>query len=306
LFDQFRVSNKGEVFLQTRYFKNEKALDKNTSMKKSNFFTTTRSLEYKKNYEHRLIKFENNNSRVIPILNKNKFYDVLDMEVTPEGDAIFVGFYSPLEEEAMPIGAAVLKVNAKTGAVQESVKEFGNAYEMPSDISNKNNGMVAGKDQYLKYRFVVSDIQINKNGGYTLIGERNVTQTKRTQQIIYTVNHLDDMAVVDVSASGTIHGVYKVEKSQQAEDIQIFNASYYYTEHNGNKYLAFANMGKGSFRESVLVTIAPDGSQKRDVMFSTKDSDVTLRPKDCRFYNGNLMMYGNKNNRYVRWMNRPL
>lgn len=304
LFDQFRVSNKGEVCLQSRYFKNEKAHDKNTSMKKTNMLSTTRSMEYKKNYEHRIVKFDNNNTKIIPIPNKDSFYDVLDIEIAPDGNLVLIGFYSPLAEETLPVGAVCLKVNAKTGGIQESKKEFGNDYEMPSDISIKNNGLVAGKDQYLKYRFILSDIHFNKNGGYTLIGERNVLQTKRMQNTFYTVNHLDDLAVVDVSTAGVVTSVYKVDKSQQAEDLELFNASYYYTEHNNNKYLAFANLGKGNFRESVLVTISPNGKQTREVMFTTKDSEVTIKPKDCELYKGKLLMYGNKNNRYVRWISR--
>lgn len=306
LFDQFRISNKGEVYLQTRFFANEKAHDKNVKMKKTNVLSTTRSMEYQKNYEHRIVKFENNSTKVISIPNNQRFYDALDLEIAPDGNLLLIGFYSPLEEELMPIGAASLKVNSKTGAIQESTKEFGNAFEMPSDITIKNNGLSAGKDQYLKYRFILSDIHLNKNGGYTLIGERNVTQTKRAQNVIYTVNHLDDLAIVDVNKAGAVTGVHKVEKSQQAESLQIFNASYFYTEHNNKKYLAFANMGKGSLKESILVTLTPDGKQSREVMFTTKDAEVTIRPKDCELHNGKLVMYANKNNRYARWVGKTL
>ncbi|MGC3945761.1 MAG: hypothetical protein QM762_14770 [Chryseolinea sp.] len=306
LFDRFCVSNKGDVFLQTRYFENENDRYGNTTLRKSQFISSARSMQYGKNYEYRVVKFENGTSKIFAIPNKNKFYDVLDMDIAPDGDLILIGFYSQLEDDSMPIGAATLKVNPKSGAMQESMKEFGNSYEMPSDIEDKNSTPVSNKEQYIRYRFIVSEIQFNSNGGYTLIGERNFTHTKRTQQVDYTVNHLDDLAVVDVAASGKINSVFKVEKSQQAEDAQLFNASYYYVENNNNKYIAFANMGKSSFRESVLVTIAPDGNQKREVMFSTKDADVTIKPKDCKFYNGNLLMYGSKNNRYVRWMSRHL
>jgi len=41
-------------------------------------------------------------------------------------------------------------------------------------------------------------------------------------------------------------------------------------------------------------------------MFNTKDAEVTIKPTDCKLYNGKLMMYGNKNNRYVRWINKVL
>lgn len=306
LFDQFRISNKAEVYLQTRYFPNEKAHDKNVSMKKTNFLSTTRSMEYQKNFEYRIVKFENKTTKIIPIHNKQRFYDALDMQVTSDGNLVLIGFYSPLEEDMMPVGAVALKVNTKTGAIQESTKEFGNAYEMPSNITIKNNGLAAGKDQYLKYRFLLSDIQFNKDGGYTLIGERNVTQTKRTQTSYYTVNHLDDLAVVDVSAAGAIAGVHRVEKSQQAEGLEIFNASYFYTEHNKNRYIAFANLGKFSTEESVLVTLAPDGKQTREVMFTTKDAEIRLRPKECHLHNGKIVMYGNKNNRYCRWISKTL
>jgi hypothetical protein len=306
LFDQFRVSNKGEVYLMARYFKNEKSQEKNTSMKKSNFFSSTRSMEYKKDYEHRVVKFENEGTKIMSIPNTERFHDVLDMEVAPDGNLVLIGFYSPMQDEVMPVGAVCLKMNSKTGVVQASTKEFGNAYEMPSDITIKNNGLAAGKDQYLKYRFIVSDIQVNKNGGYTLIGERNVMQTKRSGQVFYVVNHLDDLAVVDVSSTGAVKDVYKVEKSQQVESLEIFNGSYFYTEHNNNRYLAFANLGKGRAHESVLVTIDASGKIARKVMFSTEDAEVTIKPKDCRLHKGKLMMYGNKNNRYVRWLSMGL
>lgn len=306
LFDQFRISNKGEVYLQSRYFENAKAHTRNVSMKKAHALSSTRSMEYQKNYEYRIVKFEKNNTTIIPVPNKDRFYDALDLEISADGNLVLIGFYSPLGEEAMPTGAVCLRLNTKTGGIQESMKEFGSTFMMPSDITIKNNGLTAGPDQYLKYRFVLSDIHFNKNGGYTLVGERNVTQTKRAQNTFYTVNHLDDLAIVDVSAAGVVTGVHKVAKSQQAESLQIFNASYYFAEHNNKRYFAFANMGKGSLRESVLVTLAPDGKQNREVMFSTKDAEVTIRPKDCRLHNGKLVMYGNKNNRYVRWIGKTL
>lgn len=96
LFDQFRISNNGEVYLQTRYFKNEKAHDKNVSMKKTNFLSTTRSMEYKKNYEHRIVKFESNSTKITSIPNKDKFFDVFDMQIAADGNLIFIGFYSSL------------------------------------------------------------------------------------------------------------------------------------------------------------------------------------------------------------------
>src|SRR5688500_10916310 len=114
LFDQFRISNKGEVYLQTRYFANEKAHDKNVKMKKTNALSTTRSMEYQKNYEYRIVKFENNNTRIISIPNKERFYDALDAQITADGNIVLIGFYSPLEEELMPVGAVCLRVNGKT------------------------------------------------------------------------------------------------------------------------------------------------------------------------------------------------
>jgi hypothetical protein len=206
----------------------------------------------------------------------------------------------------MSNGAACLKLNAKTGTLHETgIKEFGNMYEMPSDISIKNNGLAAGEDQYLDYRFVLSDIHFNANGGYTLVGERTVTQRKRNGNYFYTVYHTDDLAVVEVTASGAVKDVYRVEKSQQTSDIETFYSSYFYAEHNNNKYFAFANIGKGSLTESVLVKITPDGKQTREVIFNTKESEVTIRPMDCELYQGKtLILYGRKNNRYVRWIAR--
>src|SRR5690349_11111019 len=60
MFDQFRVSNKGEVYLLTRFFDNKKDYSKNTSLKKTNILSTTLSMEYKANYDHRVIRFDSN------------------------------------------------------------------------------------------------------------------------------------------------------------------------------------------------------------------------------------------------------
>ncbi len=309
LFDQFRISNKGEVYLLTRFFANDKDLSKSTKMKKSNIVSTTRSMEYKANYEHRVVKFEaSGGTKVIRIPNDKAFVNALDLAVTSDGNLLLIGFYAANTGENIPSGAISIKINTKTGLVTEGgKKDFGADFQMPSDISNKNNGLTAGKDQYLSFRFILSDIQFNKNGSYTLIGERNVTQTKRNGNVFYTVNHLDDLAVVDVSATGTITAIHKIEKSQQAADMEIFKASYFYAEHNANRYFAFANLGKGSYEENVLVKLGSDGKQSREVMCTTKDAEITIRPKDCiMFQNKKLLMYGNKNNRYVRWVVKTL
>ncbi|MBT1700117.1 hypothetical protein KK083_24730 [Fulvivirgaceae bacterium PWU4] len=303
MFDQFRVSNKGEVYLLTRFFDNKKDYSKNASLKKTNILSATRSMEYKANYDHRIVRFDSNGgSKIIPVPAEKTFYNALDLGIGADGNLLLIGFYSD-NDENLPSGAVCLKVNTKTNTVTETgKKDFGADFLMPSDISIKNVGLAAGKDQFLSYRFILSDIQFNKNGGYTLIGERNVAQQKRNGNVFYTVNHMDDLAVIDVNAAGAITGVYKVEKSQQAVDMEIFNASYFYTEYNGSKYFAFANMGKPNFKENVLVKITPDGKQTKEVMYTTKDAEVTIRPKDCVLYKGKkLIMYGNKNNRYVRW-----
>jgi hypothetical protein len=308
LFDQFRISNSGEVYLLTRYFANEKALDKNSKLKKTNILATTRSLEYKNNYQQRVVRFTSTGeTKIIPIPNEPKFYVSMDLEIASDGNLVLIGFYA-VDDLALPSGAACLKINPKTGVITETgSKEFGEEYKMPSDITNKNNGLIAGEDQYLNYRFIMSDIKFNQNGGYTLIGERNVTQTKRSGNVIYTVNHLDDLAVIDVSAAGKVLSVTKVTKSQQVEDLEIFNASYFYMEHNNNKYFAFANMGKGSLKESVLVKLTPDGKQTREVLFTNKETEVALLPKDCEVWKGKkLIMYGQKNARYVRWLSKTL
>lgn len=309
LFDQFRISNKGEVYLLARFFKNEKAMDKNAAMKKSNILSSTRSMEIESNYEYRIGRFESSGTtKIIQVKpTGNKFYTSLDIEIAPDGNPILIGFYSNTGG-TLPNGAVCLKVNGKAGTVTETgSKDFGNEYTMPSDITIKNNGLIAGDDQYLNYRFILSDIQFNKNGGFTLIGERNVLQTKRTGNTVYTVNHLDDLAVVDVTAAGEVKAVHKVSKSQQAESMQLFSASYFYTEFNNNKYFAFANMGKSNARESVLVKITPDGKQTSEVLFTTKDSEVSILPKDCVLFKGQkLIMYGQKNNRYVRWLSKSL
>lgn len=308
MFDQFRVSNKGEVYLLTRFFDNKKDYTKNASLKKTNILSSTRSMEYKANYDHRIVRFDSKGgAKIIPVPAEKTFYNALDLGIGADGNLLLIGFYSD-NAENLPSGAVCLKVNTKTNAVVETGrKDFGTDFLMPSDISIKNVGLSAGKDQFLSYRFILSDIQFNKNGGYTLIGERNVTQQKRNGNVFYTVNHMDDLAVIDVNAAGSITGVYKVEKSQQAADMEIFNASYFYTEYNGSKYFAFANMGKPSYKENVLVKIAPDGKQTREVMYTTKDAEITIRPKDCILYKGKkLIMYGTKNNRNVRWVGKAL
>ncbi|HEY0772400.1 MAG TPA: hypothetical protein VGD31_18900, partial [Sphingobacteriaceae bacterium] len=87
LFDQFRISDKGEVFLLTRFFDQKKDYTKGTKLKKSNFISSTRSMEYKANYDHRVVKFDNNGStKIIPLPASKTFYNALDMAIAPDGN----------------------------------------------------------------------------------------------------------------------------------------------------------------------------------------------------------------------------
>jgi hypothetical protein len=304
-FDQFRISNKGAVSLLTRFYGNDKAFDENTKMKKSNLLSTTRSMQIKDNYEHRVVKFlAEGKTKIFRVANTDKFYVSLDLEYMPNDDIILIGFSSD-NETTLPNSAVCLLMSASTGSIKETgLKPFGDQFSMPSNLSIKNNGLVAGEEQYINYRFVLSDIKFNSNGGYTLIGERNVLQTKKSNGSNYTVNHLDDLAVIDVDPKGQINNVFKIEKSQQVSGLDFFKSSYFYFTREDIKYFVFSNVGKSKIMESKIVTIDLDGKVSSEVLIKRGDADVVIAPKGGYFSKNRVYLYGMKNNRYSRWITK--
>lgn len=314
MFDQFRVSNKGDVFLITRYFADKKEYRQNTDLKKAGFLSSTRSLEFEPNYETRVVKFgSGTTTKIFPVALSDKFLTTADIEFFNQ-KLILQGFYSS-KENTLPEGAVTMQIDATTGKVlKTSMKPLVESYALPSNTDIKSTGL-SSDDQFTNYRFLLKNIIKRSTGGYTFIGERLVVQTKTQRSgntvTTYTVYHNDDLAVVNVSASGDIMSMQKVEKSQQSTDLGYFYVSYFAREKGGKLDILFTDLGKnsvnmlGAFKDTsaTLVTIATDGTQSRAEVFNSETQEVTLRASDCfETEDGSILINANKNNRYSRFM----
>jgi hypothetical protein len=307
-FDQFRVSNNGQVFLLTRYFEGKKAFNKNATLKSSGIFAAPNYLEIKPNYEIHVIKFINDNTlKVFKPSVKDHFLTTVDMEIIDEENLIMLGFTSTFEN-TVPSGAISLKIKAINGETELlSYLELGDTFRVPSDMTLKNNRTEVNEKLYANYRFLLSNIYFNKDGGFTLIGERLVTQRLSTfDNTSYIVNQTDDLAILDVSETGKINAIHKINKSQQVENLDFLISSYFYFERNNKRYFAFSDLGKAHPKNCKLVTLYPDGNQIEEVLFTNEETEVMLMPNGCVIYqDNNLMMYG-YNNKIVRWMIKPI
>ncbi len=314
MFDQFRITNKGDVYLLTRYFTNEKALDKSADFKKNGLLSSSRSLEFRANYETRIVKLgSDHQSKIIQVSIPSQFLVTAELGVSDD-HLIIIGFYSA-PESALPEGAVFQKLDGSGNVIKVSTKDFGDLFAQPSDISNKSNGLLTDSDQYENYRFVIKDIHYKNDGGYVLSAERTVNQVKTQnsagQVTTYSVDHTDDIAVIDVSKNGDIKGVHKIEKNQETTGLGYLHSSYYFCEAGDKLHFIMSNIGKsnttlmGKWKDTraELVTIDQSGNQTRKELFNSNDDRITIRSRDTfKDKRGSLVLYGHENNRYARFV----
>lgn len=311
LFDQFRISDRGEVYLLTRYFPDRKTYKKSTDMDKDGFLTGSHSVEYEANYEIRVVRFNKEETSIIPVALADQFLTTVDMGFK-DNHVILIGFYSPVGS-TLPEGAAFIELDSNGKAVKMNKTSFGDSFKEPSDTQNKSNGIL-GNVQYDNYRFVLDDIHYKSDGGFVLTGERTVVQTKTQNSggtiTVTTVYHTDDIAVIDISVDGDIK-VHKIEKNQQTTGLGYLYSSYFLAEVDGNIKILLTSLGKGNVTmlgklkdtKAELISINKSGTIDRQELFNSDDDRITLRAKDCHLSSeGNFVIYGHENNRYARFM----
>ncbi|CAN0225308.1 unnamed protein product, partial [Chrysoparadoxa australica] len=131
------------------------------------------------------------------------------------------------------------------------------------------------------------------------------------QVTTYSLDHTDDIAVIDVSEDGDISGVYKIEKNQQTTGLGYLFSSYYFTEVDDKLCYIFTSLGKdnanltGKMRDTKaeLVAIDQSGNMTRKELFNSENDRITLRALDSfKSGSGDLILYGHENNRYARFI----
>ncbi|MBV6645872.1 MAG: hypothetical protein KI790_10505 [Cyclobacteriaceae bacterium] len=310
-FDEFAVSNSGRVYLLSRYFETKKDVRQNVSFKKSFFLSGTRAVETEANYETRIVKFGKGDQ-------KEKIFAVeitagfLTTAVFSVEDQILVGGFYSRQGSTLPIGAVFVSLDPVSGEVlHQSAKEFGDLFALPSNTSGK-----VGSEELLRnYRFLMKDLYKRENGGYLILGERLVTQTKTSNSggVVSTTTFYqnDDIAAVEVSKKGDVNAVHKIEKSQQTTDLGYFLSSYFFSEQNGNLHFLFTNLGKknanmmGTLRgtTTVMVTIDESGNQDRKDVFNAEETSVTLLAQDAyQMSPGVVILNAKKSNRFSRFL----
>ena len=311
--DQFRVNNNGEVYLLTRYFSDKQNLKNSTDLKRNGLLSSSKSLSYAANYEIRLILFKEKKTENVILTVPDKFIIGADF-ITDQTELIVAGFYGS-KGSTTPEGAAVMRLDNSGKLIKLDKKMLPDGFDKPSNINNKSNGLMSDDNQYDAYRFTLKDIMVKEDGGYIFSGERTVNQQKKETvpgHASYSiVNHTDDIAVVDIQKDGTIKSIYRIEKAQETTALETLSNSYYITELNGSIYCLFTNLGKSNKNftgkmvntEAVLVKIDESGEMTRDILLTSDQTDVTLRPQ-ATYLNDKqeLILYGHKNNRFCRFL----
>ncbi len=311
--DQFRVNNKGEVYLLSRYYSDIKNLENSTDLKRNGLLSSSKSLSYAANYEIRLILFKEKKTENIILTIPDMFFISADL-ITDQTELIVAGFYGP-KGSTTPEGAAVIRLDNSGKVIKLDKQILPDGFDEPSNVNNKSNGLMSDDNQYDAYRFTLKDLMVKEDGGYIFSGERTVNQQKKETvpgHVSYSiVNHTDDIAVVDIQKNAMIKSIYRIEKDQETTALETLSNSYYLTESNGSIYCLFTNLGKSNKNftgkmvdtEAILVEIDESGEMSRDILLTSDQTDVTLRPQATYLNDNNeLILYGHKNNRFCRFL----
>lgn len=305
LFDveRYRVDDEGNVYILGLIFKDKRKLRR----------------KGEPNFKYIMISFKNNGDEMqsYPIELPGKFITDMQFAISDNGDIVCGGFYS--DEGTFSIkGSYYLSIDGKSNEIKsKSINEFGIDFVTQNLRENKAKKAKkkAEKGKSIEmYEYDLDDIILKDDGGAILISEqffiRGVTRTYTDANGIMTTTttyyyHYNDIIVININPKGEIEWTEKIPKMQVTTNDGGYFSSYALAVRNDKMYFIFndnpANLfykpgGKlYNFRNqkgsvAVLVTLTEEGRYSKELMFSTKDAEVLIRPKVCEQTNDDEMI----------------
>ena len=260
------------------------------------------------NYEYVLFKFPKDSEAMqeYSIRLDDKFITDMNISIDNNGNIAAAGFYSNTPSFDI-MGTYYLLVDGRTKQVTKSSTKSFDLDFLTEGLSEKQTEKVERKSEKGK-QIELLDMALRKltplpGGGWLLVGEQYkvvvVTRTSTASTGITTTSstthyYYNDIIVVRISNKGDIDWAHKVPKRQHTVEDGGFYSSFIQSEVDDKVFIVYNDNPKnlteddpGKYwnfspgKESVVMLVQFDaqGNMTKDMLFSSDDSEVIIRPK---------------------------
>ena len=305
LFDveRYRIDEQGNVYILGLIYKDKRKLRR----------------KGEPNYKYTVISYKDEGNTVAdyPIELPGKFITDMQLAIADNGDIICGGFYS--DEGKFSIkGSYYLSIDGSTKKIKSrSFNEFGIDFITQHFKANKakkaKKKAEKGKNVEM-YQYELDDIVLKDDGGAILIGEqyyvRVVTRTSTDANGHTTTSttyyyHYNDIIVININPEGEIEWTEKIPKKQVTTNDGGYYSSYALAIRDDKLYFIFndnpanlfyksgekiSNFNKGKGSVAILVTLTEEGRYSKELLFTTEQAEVLIRPMACEQTNDDEMI----------------
>ena len=285
------------------------------------------------NYEFAILYYDAKTKKLkdYKINLKDKHIIDIDLKVNDKESIVCGGFYFPKGAQWVPNvkGTFFARINRESGEINgQSAKEFddkflnvirdGKVYSWYwTDLGLMWNEFTRGKDVTKKgglKNVRMTDFEIRKDGSAVIVGEgyRIVEIEDKDGNVNKRFYYYDDIIVVNVEPEGNISWYARVPKKQISVNDGGYYSSYFMKVNGDDVYFVFNDRRSNNNRikkgknaaylkypkraSTTLVKLDRKGQMERKKLFTNKDLDLSLVPKETRNYqnyqSGISIMYG--------------
>ena len=324
------LDEKGNAYVLGKKYMEKEKVKKNGKVKvkrKTGLFSKN------VNYEFAILYYDVKTKKVkdYKINLKDKHIIDIDLKVNDEESIVCGGFYFPKGVQWVPNikGTFFARINRKSGEIDgQSAKEFDDKFLNVirdgkvfswywTDLGLMWGELTRGKDVTRKgglKNFRMRDFEIRKDGSAVIVAEgyRMLEVENRDGEVIKRYYYYDDIIVVNVEPDGNISWYARVPKKQISVNDGGYYSSYFMKVNGDDVYFVFNDRQSNNSRlkkgknaaylkypkraSTTLVKLDRKGQMERKKLFTNRDLDLSLVPKETRNYqnyqSGVSIMYG--------------
>jgi hypothetical protein len=307
-FDQFAVSNEGDVYLLCKMFDSKKEF-KASDRYKSNPFVSKR--EQQPNFSYILFKMSRNSEtrgEYNLVLDKN-FVRSLSLGISGSGKVVAAGLYGT-GNNLSTVGCCsfILGDQYPNGMkVSNSLFDFEILTKGMGEKDRKSlKKYYDAKEEFEDYLYSQKDILFRSDGGFWMTSEQ---VRKRIKNDGTYVNNNDAVFVVSYSGEGEILWMNKLWKEQQTKDVNLVHAGIFTHASGDNLYLIYnvlqEFMGELRMKDcsAWVAEYNASGEEKVLELLTYEKSEVVLCPSYAGYRDkNNIVFYGMKGLRRFKFV----
>ncbi len=285
----------------------------------------------KPTYSYRFYRFTSDDRTISDMEFKldDKFITDAKAVATPQGDILVTGFYSDKGTFSVK-GAFNMLIDGQTEKIKHLKKaefdtEFITQYMSERDAKKAKKQEAKGQEPEL-YQFELNEVLITESGSVTLVAEQYYTYTVctttstangGTSESCSDYYIYNDILILNFDPTGDLKWKCKIPKRQKSKNDGGYFSSYALTVIGDKIFFIYNDNPENIILETgkeprimngrrglvvMLVEVSGQGKVDREVLMTSEQGDVVVRPKVCKQTGSNeLILYSERRMRVYQY-----